>query len=291
MRCIIDITNLSEGFTVIYKIVSDSSSNVFSVEDVPFATAPLALVFNDKAHVDTPSLDVDAMLSEMSSTRARVTSSCPNVGQWLDGFEGADCIFALTITGALSGAYNSAMQAREEFLKKYPERRVHVFDTLSTGPEMHLIIERLRELILSGMEFDAIVDDINAYMKKTHLSFCLSSLENLARAGRVSPMKARFAGMLGIRVIGKASDEGTLKDEAKVRGEEKAISALLRYMKENGFSGGKVRITHTHNPEGAKKLSELICAEFSGCDVQVAKNGGLCSYYAEEGGILVGYEG
>ncbi len=261
------------------------------MENVAFVSVPLSLVFNDKEHVDTPSLDVDAMLYEMKETRARVTSSCPNVGQWLDGFEGGDCIFALTLTGALSGSYNAAMQAREEFLKKYPEKHVHVFDTLSTGPEMRLICEHLHQLISEGTGFDEIVKDTEEYMKKTHLSFCLSSLDNLARAGRVNPIKAKFAGILGIRVIGKASDEGTLRDEAKVRGEEKAIAALLEHMKENGFDGGKVRIAHTHNEEGAKRLRELILTQFPKCDIQIEKNRALCSYYAEEGGILVGYEG
>ena len=276
---------------MIYKIVSDSSSNILSMEDIDFASVPLSLVFNDKEHIDTASLDVDAMLCEMKETRARVTSSCPNVGQWLDGFDGGDCIFALTITSALSGAYNAAMQAKEEFLKKYPEKKVHVFDTLSTGPEMRLICEHLQELISKGAEFDEIVKDTEEYMKKTHLSFCLSSLENLARAGRVSPIKAKFAGILGIRVIGKASDKGTLSDDAKVRGEEKAIAALLEHMKENGFCGGKARISHTHNENSAKKLRELILSQFPQCDIQIEKNRALCSYYAEEGGILAGYEG
>ncbi len=276
---------------MVFKIVSDSSSNILSMENVAFASAPLSLVFNDKEHIDTATLDVDAMLCEMKETRTRVTSSCPNVGQWLDAFEGSDCIFALTLTGALSGSYNAAMQAREEFLKKYPEKHVHVFDTLSTGPEMRLICEHLHQLISEGAGFDEIVKDTEEYMKKTHLSFCLSSLDNLARAGRVSPIKAKFAGILGIRVIGKASDEGTLRDEAKVRGEEKAIAALLEHMKENGFDGGKVRIAHTHNEAGAKRLRELILTQFPKCDIQIEKNRALCSYYAEEGGILVGYEG
>ncbi len=276
---------------MIFKIVSDSSSNILSMEDVVFASVPLSLVFNDKEYADIASLDVDEMLCEMNETRARVTSSCPNVGQWLDGFEGGERIFALTITSALSGAYNAAVQAREEFLKKYPERHVHVFDTLSTGPEMRLICEHLQELIAAGTGFDEIVKDTQEYMKKTHLSFCLSSLDNLARAGRVSPIKAKFAGILGIRVIGKASDEGTLRDEAKVRGEDKAIAALLSHMKENGFNGGKVRLAHTHNEEGAMKLRTLILSQFPECDIQIEKNRALCSYYAEEGGILVGYEG
>jgi len=276
---------------VIYKIVSDSASNVFDIPGVEFSSAPLNLVFNDRDHVDNAALDVDAMLEEMRVTKARVTSSCPNVGEWLDGFEGADCVFATTITGGLSGSYNAAMQAREEFLKKYPDKKVHVFDSLSAGPEIRIIIEKIAELIREKLTFEAIVEKVTDYMKHTHLTFCLSSLINFARAGRIHPAKARFAGVLGIRVVGRASDVGTLQDLYKIRGEDKALSAMLREMLERGFCGGKVRIAHTHNENGAKKFATLIREKFPASDISIEKNAGLCSYYAEEGGILVGYEG
>lgn len=274
-----------------YKIVSDSSSNVFELEKIPFASAPLSLMFNDKEHVDTPALDVDAMLDELDASRQKATTSCPNVGQWLDAFEGGELVFAITITSSLSGSYNAAMQAREEYLQKYPERRVHVFDSLSAGPELRLIIEKLCEFCSQGLSFDEIVEKTNDYMKKTHLIFCLSSLKNLARAGRVSAAKAKLAGVLGIRVVGKASDVGTLEDQFKPRGEEKALSVMLESMCDHGYNGGKVRISHTRNEEGAARLAAIIKEKFPESDIAIEKNGALCGYYAEEGGFLVGYEG
>ena len=73
-------------------------------------------------------------------------------------------------------------------------------------------------------------------MTHTHLLFTLRSLENLARNGRVSPAVAKIAGVLGIVVVGKASDEGTLQQMHKCRGEKRAIDTLFKEMKNTSGS-------------------------------------------------------
>ena len=42
--------------------------------------------------------------------------------------------------------------------------------------------------------------------------------------------------------------------------------------------------------EAAKKLKNMIEAELPGATVKIGINLGLCSYYAEKGGLLVGFE-
>jgi len=51
-----------------------------------------------------------------------------------------------------------------------------------------------------------------------------------------------------------------------------------------------VHIAHCDNPEAAKRLKLMIHAVFAGAQVDVTECGGLCSYYAEQGGLMVGYE-
>jgi len=155
---------------------------------------------------------------------------------------------------------------------------------------MVLICEKLGELIASGLEFSEIETRIRRYMTKTHLLFSLESLTNLARNGRVSPLVAKAVGLLGIRVVGKASDMGTLQPLHKVRGAAKAISTIVRLMEEMGFKGGKVRIAHCQNEEGAKTMVQKIRAIVPKCDIRIGQCTGLCSFYAERGGILVGFE-
>lgn len=274
-----------------FKIAADSSSNIFTFSGVDYACAPLTVITAEKQYPDTPDLDVEAMIDDLKTVEGKTSTSCPNVQDWLDAFQGADGIFAVTITSNLSGCYASCVNARDVYLQDHPEVRISVLDTLSTGPEMVLIIEKLRELIHSGHDFDTIDRLIREYMTQTHLSFVLASLVNFARNGRVSPLVAKMVGVLGIRLVGVASDEGTLEPLHKSRGEKKAMEALYGDMKERGFSGGKVRLAHCRNEAYAENLKALILSEFPQCDVTIIPCGALCSYYAEEGGLLVGYEG
>lgn len=274
-----------------YKIAADSSSNIFTFPGVDYACAPLTVITSEKEYPDVPDLDVDAMIDDLKTVEGKTSTSCPNVQDWLNAFEGADGIFAVTITSNLSGCYASCMNARDLFLQDHPDVRISVLDTLSTGPEMELILEKLRDLINEGHDFDTIDRLIREYMTHTHLSFSLASLVNFARNGRVSPLVAKMVGVLGIRMVGVASDVGTLEPLHKCRGEKKALEALYADMKERGFSGGKVRLAHCRNEAYAQSLKTTIQTDFPQCDVTIIPCGALCSYYAEEGGLLVGYEG
>ena len=118
----------------------------------------------------------------------------------------------------------------------------------------------------------------------------MHSLNNLARNGRVSPIVAKVAGLLGIRVVGIASAEGTLQPLYKPRGRGKTLDAIYDEMKRLGYAGGKVRIAQCNNPEKAKDLREIVLKEFPAADVTIVPTTALCTYYAEEGGLMIGLE-
>lgn len=271
------------------KIVADSSSDLNKLTTIDFAIAPMIIHTTAKAYLDDKNLDVSAMVEDLLKNKDRTSSACPGLGDWLNAFGDAEEIFCLTITSKLSGCYNSAILAKEEYESLYPGRRVHVFDTLSTGPEMQILAEKIAELTAEGLDFDAVCAEIEAYSKKTHLVFMLESLKNLANNGRVSHAVAKITGILGIRLVGKAL-EGVLEPLDKCRGAQKALSTLVSRMKELGYKGGKVRIAHCMNPEGANELVSLLKKEFVVCNADIYTTRGLCSYYAEKGGILVGFE-
>ena len=90
--------------------------------------------------------------------------------------------------------------------------------------------------------------------------------------------------------MGKASDAGTLEPTDKCRGENKSLQTLLARLKEAGVSQGKIQIAHCENEAAALKLQDMIAAEMPQVSVKIGINRGLCSYYAEKGGLLVGFE-
>lgn len=272
------------------RIVMDSSCNIFTMENVNFSTVPLKIITDQKEFVDDPNLDLDEMLSYLASYKGRSGTSCPNIQDWLNAFGDAEEIFALTITSTLSGCHNSALQAKELYESEHPGRRVCCLDTLSAGPELVVIAEKLRELIQSGKNFEQIESEIRSYMTHTHLIFTLESLNNMAQNGRVSPLVAKACGLLGIRIVGRASDEGTLQPLHKSRGMAKALKLMFSEMKKGGYQGGKVRIVHCQNETAALDFQSLIKTEFPDSDITVNTMTALCSFYAESGGLMIGYE-
>ena len=273
-----------------YRIAADSSSNMFVLEGVDFAYAPLKIITKEKEYIDGPGLDIAAMVEDLRVYKGTSGSSCPNAHDWMESFGDADGVFAITISSSLSGSFNAARQAGEDYMADHPGRRVTVLDSLSAGPELRMIAEKVREGILAGKDFDAIETETRAYMARIQTLFTLQSLNNLARNGRVSPAVAKIAGVLGICVVGKASDEGTLQQLHKCRGEKRAIDALYAEMKNMGYAGGKVCMSHCLNDGVAEKLSALVRAEYPDAEIFVEQTTALCSFYAEKDGMIVGFE-
>ena len=137
-----------------YRIVSDSSANILKLDGVDYKSVPLTILLGEKQFVDDENLDVRAMVEEMSKSKEKCSTSCPNVFNWLEAFKGASECFAVTITSNLSGCCAAAVQASKDFLKSNHESKICVIDSLSTGPEMELIIEKLQELSDAGASFE-----------------------------------------------------------------------------------------------------------------------------------------
>ena len=272
------------------RIVADSSCDLFDLKQVDFAVAPLKIITAEREFVDDDSLDVSAMVEHFDTYKGKSKSSCPNTSDWIEAFGDADDIFCITITSGLSGSFNSACSAKKIYEAEHEGARVFVIDSLSAGPELTLIIEKLEACIAGGMVYEEICDTITAYQKKTGLVFMLKSLKTFANNGRVSPIVAKLVGIAGICIVGKASTEGTLEPMHKCRGEKRSLETLVQDLEAEGFRSGKVSIGHCLNENAANRLREMILEVFAEAQVEVHAFRGLCSFYAEKGGVLVGFE-
>ncbi len=273
-----------------WKIVADSSANILELDGVDFESVPMYVHTEERIFRDDASLDMDEMREFFASYKGKSSSACPGVGDWLTAFGDAENIMCITLTGGLSGAANAARVARDEYLADNPDRNVIVLDSLSTGPEMDLLIDYARELILADKTVGEVSEAMTAYSQRTHLLFAFESLKNFAQNGRVNPLLARAVSAMGIRIVGTASVEGTLEPVKKVKGKKPAYSQIVKRMAEQGYRNGPIVITHNVNPEGAQLLAEKVRERFGNVEIRMNEVRGLCNLYAEPGGVLIGYE-
>ncbi|MBO7184639.1 MAG: DegV family protein [Oscillospiraceae bacterium] len=273
-----------------FRIVADSSANVFALPGVNFTTVPMKIVAQ-KEYVDDVNLNVAAMVADLQAYKGKSGSSCPNVGEWLEAFGDADCVFALTITKHLSGSYNAAQKAVQEYMEEHPDRKAYAIDSLSTGPEMMMIVDKILECEAVGMDFEATKEAVLHYANHNHTLFCLESMMNLGRNGRVPMAVARIAGLLGVRATGDV-EGGQITALHKPRGAKKATETLFAMIKERGFKDGNVlRIAHCFGEESALALRDMVLAEFPNTKFTLEPTTALCSFYAEKGGLIIGFEG
>ena len=274
-----------------YQIVSDSSSNIFHIEGVNYTTVPLKIVAGEKEYVDNPQLNVRGMVDDLKAYKGKSGSSCANAQEWLDAFGDADMVFGVTISRNLSGSYNAAEAAAREYAEEHPGAKVHIFDSLSAGPEMAMVAEKIAQLVNQGLSFEEIVAGVREYQNHCHTLFCLESMTNLARNGRVNPAVAKIASVLGIRACGDAQN-GQIIPTQKPRGQKKATEALAAMVKERGFADGcRLRIAHCFGGEQAQLLADAVRKDFPGARIEIEPTTALCSFYAEKGGLIIAFEG
>jgi len=273
------------------KIVGDSASNLYSLTGVDYECAPLRIVTDNKEYVDTVQLNIQGMLDDLRTYKGKSGTACPGVGDYLAAFEGYDIIYVVTIISTLSGSYNAAMQAKAQYEEENPGKKVFVVDSYTAGGEQKLHLEKLRDLVLAGKDYETVCREITEYKDHgTSLVFSLESMINLANNGRVPMIVAKAAGLIGLRMIGIVSEEGQIHPTDKARGEKKAIETIWAKMLSEGYKGGRLRIDNCFNVATAEEIKKLALENFPGADVRIEPTGALCSFYAEKGGLMIGFE-
>ncbi|HFU3843593.1 TPA: DegV family protein [Streptococcus suis] len=277
-----------------WKIVADSGCDYRQLKnlapDTEFVSVPLTIQVGDQAFVDDANLDIDHMMEVMEASKSAAGSACPSPQAYQAAFEGAENIIVMTITGGLSGSFNAARVARDMFVEEHPEVNIHLIDSLSAGGEMDLLVDEINRLIGTGLEFEELVETITTYQENSKLLFVLAKVDNLVKNGRLSKLVGTVVGLLNIRMVGEASGEGKLELLQKARGHKKSVTAAFEEMKKAGYNGGRIVMAHRNNAKFFQQFSDLVKTQFANATIEEVATSGLCSFYAEEGGLLMGYE-
>ena len=276
----------------LWNLVTDSSCDLKSLETpderIHFSSVPFIIRAGEHEFIDDEQLDTEKMVETLSATKEAGRTACPSPETWLEKFRRAGSVIAVTISSNLSGSYNSACLARDMLLEKEPGRNVAVIDSKSAGPELTMIVRKLQALVREGLPFAEIAEKLNRFADQTETIFALTSFDNLVKNGRVGRVAGFVAGKLGMCGVGVAND-GRIDVKSKVRGTQKALRVIIEDMKAHAFSHGPVLISHCLNEELALRLKTLIQETWAGAVVDIMPTRGLCSFYAEKGGMIIAY--
>lgn len=218
-----------------FKIVVDSSGE-FTEEmkaDPRFESVPLILDVDGESIVDDETFVQADFLRKVAASPNCPKSSCPSPESFRRAFDcGAKHVYAVTLSAELSGSFNSAMLGRDLLLEEKPDQKIYVFNSRSASIGETLIAMKIAEFEEAGMEFEEIVQAVEAYIASQNTFFVLENLDTLRKNGRLSLVKAFVASALKIKPVMGATDEGTICQLDQARGINKALVKMVDYVAE-----------------------------------------------------------
>lgn len=205
-------------------------------------------------------------------------TSQPSPKDFLDKYEDQlklfNDIICITFTSAHSGSYNSAVLAKQ-LLDPEKQGKVHIVDSLNASGGQALVILKAIELIESKMGIADIVQELEEFTNRVHLSVMFEETKWLEASGRISPAVAnvmRGMARVGIRPVLSIKKGKIVPAGLRIRAKEIPDVLFRQFEKETQKSrekGGRIRVVITHGdyPEGALRLKEKIEKEFSNVEV------------------------
>lgn len=278
-----------------WAIIADSSCNLRDytpqAPDTLYAYAPLKINVGGTEYADDANLDVAELNRRVAEEKSASSSACPSAGEWAELFRSAENVIAITISANLSGSFEAASMARD-LVQEEGGHRIHLVNSRAAGGKLEMLVILLDRYLT--VHPDATFEEACAYIdgieQNSSVLFSLSSYENLTKSGRMPKMAGILANKLNIRVLGCASEEGTIKIVAPTRGQKKMIAKVIQSMESDGYKGGLVCMDHVDNEAGCQEIAAAITAKWPEAEIMIMPCGGLCSYYAESKGIIIGYD-
>lgn len=271
------------------KIVVDSCCelNLDMMEGVDVSFVPFKLSIGSNDFLDDENLNIEDFRIKMEESKEPVKTACPSPMDFFDKFEG-DIVYVVTITSELSGTYQSAMIAKEMYLKEYPGAKVHVFDSRSAVAGETAVFLNLVKCIKEGKSFEETVADTEEIIERSATIINLASLSNLAKNGRIPKIAGKLSKVLNIRMIGKAKD-GKIVPVSIERGLKRSVKSLVNKALDICDKSLKtaIVISEANALEAAKEVREMLLKDFPDRIIEITGMKGLSTTYAEEGGLVL----
>lgn len=276
-----------------YKIVGDSSTDVTKemMDYMNIQLVPLTLEVDGVRYVDDETFDVPHYLEVVRKSASVPKSSCPSPEDYLSAYRGDEDVFVITLSAELSGSYSTAVLAKDLLEEEGVHKKIHVFNSKAACSGQVAIALKIQECINADMEFEAIVEVVEAYISQMATVFVLEKIDHLQKAGRMSKMKATLANVLNIKLVLFANENGDILMHSQARGTKKAIDKMIESFPELGtVSEDKyIVIANVEANERAEMIKQKIQEKYNFKEVFIVPTRGLSSNYANAGGIVISF--
>lgn len=277
-----------------YKIIVDSCCDL--TEEMKrmdcIQAIPLVLTVDGIDIVDDETFDQGDFLARVKASEECPKSACPSPEAYKQAYDcGADRIYVVTLSGNLSGSYNSARLGMEMFHEEKEDVKIHVFNSCSAASGETLIAQEIMRMEEEGQSFETIVSDMEAFIADGYTLFVLEDLDTLRKNGRLTGIKSLLAGALNIKPLMSRTKEGEICQLDQARGMEKGLRKMVDYAVEASRASGRIKavISQCNCPARAEKIKAMLQKAEVFREIVIVPTAGVSTMYANDGGIVLSF--
>ena len=266
-----------------FVLATDTSCDVFRSEldekNVPWI--PLSFTIDGVTYDDDFSSDKEyEEFYAKIRAGAMPTTSQINVFNHEEFFEkiisaGNKNIIHLTLSGGLSNTVNSAKTAAENVMRKFPDSKIYIVDTLSATQGHRFILDKALKLRNDNVGAEEAFEKLSSLAEKIHHWIVVDDLMHLKRGGRVSGASAYIGSLLNIKPVLIINSEGKLAVVKKAKGTIKAYQYVLEMIKEHAENTSELEIylANAGADDKVVEMKKLLLETFTGCKIIGAHTG------------------
>ena len=164
-----------------------------------------------------------------------------------------------------------------------------MFNSRSASVGETLIALKIRECEEQGLDFDNVVERVEAYIEEQHTYFVLENLDTLRKNGRLTGIKSFVASALNIKPVMGSTPEGTICQLGQARGIRRALAKMVdQIVRETKNAEKKIlAIAHCNCPERAREVERMLLDKMNVRSSFIVDTAGISTMYANDGGIIV----
>jgi DegV family protein with EDD domain len=256
-------------------IVTDSTNCLppEKIKEYDIKVAPFQLILERKSYkdkVDITPAEFWKMFKTLKTTPTTGTvTPAEFVGLFGELAKSTDVIVCIVVSQALTGAYKTAIAAREIALEEHPELKIEIIDSKTSVGALGFIVLEAARAAQSGKSFNEVIQMSREMVSKVKYFATFDSLKYLIRSGR-APKTAVLGDLAGVKpIVGLVSDTGLVDSLGKEMGKKKAMAKIIEMIKDYTDTSKPlhVMIHFTDNIKDGEKLKELVTSRYNCTEV------------------------
>lgn len=233
------------------KIITDSTCDLPReiIEKYDIDVMPVLINFGEDSYLEGTEITRDEMMERINRENVLPTTAQITPMRFEEHYrkyiEQGYKVVAIHMSSMMSGTYNSALIAKEEF----SDEDIVVIDSLRITSALGMVVYKAARMAKSGSGIKEIEKELLIYRNQIKSSLVFASLDNLVRGGRLSKGKAMIVGALGIKLM-LDMDEGEMNVSGKVRGIKKAVKEIIKKLESTNLKKDEPIVLIDYEGEG-----------------------------------------